>query len=89
VSRLSDSLYHQGGVICSAAPAALPLLVDLVEQGAGTRDRLLRLIGKLAGAARTAAPRHVDEAWPDAWRVEQDARRRAVALWSGINTHCL
>lgn len=68
VHELSIRIYHQGGCVYSAAPAALPFLITLAARhGLIARVPLIELIGDLARAARKAQPRLVDKAWPAAW----------------------
>lgn len=67
VNEVFNSLYHQGGWVCSAASAALPFLVDLAAGGAVHHRRfVVELIGRLAREAVTAKPEVVDPAWQPA-----------------------
>ena len=75
---LSDRLYHQGGRVCSAASAALPLLAGLaVDAPARLRPEVVELIGRLAEEAVTVDPDLVDPAWHPALEA---ARPRLLAL---------
>ncbi|WP_131737940.1 hypothetical protein [Actinomadura roseirufa] len=66
VVPLQNVLYHQGGVVCSAATAALPYLVGLAEApDVADRPGVLEIIMLLAGEANRL-PR-IDAGWPDAW----------------------
>jgi HEAT repeat protein len=72
--ELTNSLYHQGGWVCSAATAALPFVYALAgDPRVVPRVELVDLAGSLALTARVARPRHVDEGWPEAWRRERSA----------------
>ncbi|MGM1064665.1 HEAT repeat domain-containing protein [Saccharothrix sp. Mg75] len=65
--RELDHVVHCGGTrVYSAAPAALPALLDLAEDPAVTvRPAVVEVVGDLGHAGRTAAA--VDPAWPGAW----------------------
>ncbi|UMP07499.1 HEAT repeat domain-containing protein [Amycolatopsis sp. EV170708-02-1] len=78
LSDLSDSLFHQGGWVCSAASAALPGLVDLAGDLAvhGRRD-VVELISWLAGTATEVSERFVDPGW---WPALDSVRPRLLAL---------
>ncbi|GAA4557339.1 hypothetical protein [Planotetraspora kaengkrachanensis] len=66
--ELGNLLLHQGGWICSAAPAALPFLVDLATaSGNARRARIVGIVASLAREAEQLAGRNVDPAWPQAW----------------------
>ncbi|GLW71814.1 hypothetical protein Kpho02_41130 [Kitasatospora phosalacinea] len=68
-SELSNSFFHQGGWICSAAPAALPFLLRTAADAGvapGVREWLLELVGDLAAEAPGVGP-GVDLAWWPAW----------------------
>ncbi|MEV4348437.1 hypothetical protein AB0J83_28620 [Actinoplanes sp. NPDC049596] len=63
-------LYHQGGWICSAAPAALPFLLDLAEgRAVHHRAAVVELIARLVHEAGTVEDRFIDEAWPAAFEA--------------------
>ncbi|CNF32009.1 Uncharacterised protein [Mycobacterium tuberculosis] len=65
---LRGKIYHQGGIVCSAARAALPYLVALAGGSVvAVRPGLLKLIGSLVGVANTVSWSWVDDDWPDAW----------------------
>lgn len=64
---LSNKLFHQGGWICSAAPAALPFLMRLaVDQSVNHRPFIVELIGRIAREATIVEPQFVDDGWPSA-----------------------
>ncbi|GHJ47896.1 hypothetical protein Cs7R123_52380 [Catellatospora sp. TT07R-123] len=69
---LFNHLHHQGGWICSAAVAALPFLLRLLEMP-GMHDRAFAvdLIRQLGQTAVEAEPRHVDPGWPAAFAAVQ------------------
>lgn len=63
-------VYHQGGAVCSSAPAVLPYVLKAAADPAiapAVRRELLELVGSLAYTANTAEPRFVSPAWPAAW----------------------
>lgn len=65
------AVYHQGGWICSAAPAALPFLVDLAAgRAVHHRAAIVELIALFLSEAALVEPRLVDEAWPAAVEAE-------------------
>ncbi|MET9941694.1 HEAT repeat domain-containing protein [Streptomyces halstedii] len=65
---LLNHLFHQGGWICSAAPAALPFLLRLAATpDVPSRRTLLELVSRLASEALQVADRWVDPGWPSAW----------------------
>ncbi|GAA1844601.1 HEAT repeat domain-containing protein [Actinomadura bangladeshensis] len=65
---LEGKIYHQGGMVFSAARAALPYLVALAgDPAVPVRPGLLELIGLLVGEANTVSRSWVDDGWPDAW----------------------
>ena len=73
LADLSNKPYHQGGWVCSAASATLPILADLADladlaaDGAvHYRHEVVELIGLLAREAVTAADKFVDRDWPAA-----------------------
>ncbi|MEU0790673.1 hypothetical protein ABZ342_11445 [Amycolatopsis sp. NPDC005961] len=75
---MTTKLYHQGGWVCSAAPAALPLLTDLVsDRAVHHRREVVELIRLLAGEAVTAAEKWVAPGWQ---RALDGARPRLLAL---------
>ncbi|MCX5380491.1 HEAT repeat domain-containing protein [Streptomyces sp. NBC_00091] len=64
------AVHHQGGAVCSAAPAALPYVLGAAAAPGvdpAVRLELLELVGALAHTAHTAQPRYVTPAWPAAW----------------------
>jgi hypothetical protein len=64
LSDLDNLLYHQGGWVCSAATAALPFLLDLVDgRAVAHRHRVVELICLLAEVGATAERRFVDPGW--------------------------
>lgn len=66
--KLDAAVFHQGGGICSAAPATLPFLVDLAARPDNpVRLELLELLTYLADTAALVAPERVDPAWGPAW----------------------
>lgn len=68
--ELENFLYHQGGWICPAAPAALPFLVWLAaDAGVLVRPALIETIARLAQTGARALPRWIDPAWPAALRA--------------------
>lgn len=78
IGELDNALVHQGGWICSAAPAALPFLVELAECTATHhRAALVELIGRLAREAVTVGRRYVDRGWQPALDA---VRPRVLAL---------
>ncbi|MFB7950524.1 hypothetical protein ACFC6L_37150 [Kitasatospora phosalacinea] len=69
LSELSNSLFHDGGWICSAAPAVLPFVLrSAADAGLApdVRDQLLELVGGLAADAPRGGP-GVDPGWWPAW----------------------
>ncbi|MFD7733239.1 hypothetical protein ACFV6F_22950 [Kitasatospora phosalacinea] len=69
LSELSNSLFHDGGWICSAAPAALPFVLRTAADAGlapDVRDQLLELVGGLAADAPRGGP-GVDPGWWPAW----------------------
>ncbi|MFF5533046.1 HEAT repeat domain-containing protein [Streptomyces cinerochromogenes] len=67
-SELLNLLFHQGGWICSAAPAALPFLLRLAARpDVPTRRGLLELVAMLAHEAGRVPDRFLDPGWPPAW----------------------
>lgn len=67
---LDNHLFHQGGWICPAAPAALPFLLRLAAApSVPTRRPMLELVASLAGEpGRVRAERFVDPGWAPAWQ---------------------
>ncbi|MER7668102.1 HEAT repeat domain-containing protein [Kitasatospora sp. NPDC096128] len=66
--KLDAAVFHQGGWICSAAPATLPFLVDLAARPENpVRLELLELLAYLADTAALVAPERVDPAWGPSW----------------------
>ncbi len=66
--ELHNLLYHQGGWICSAAPAALPFLLRLAS-ASRVRCRLtvLDLVAMLAGEESQLAERFLAPGWAPTW----------------------
>ncbi|MFF4189108.1 HEAT repeat domain-containing protein [Streptomyces sp. NPDC001691] len=67
---LLNQLFHQGGWICSAAPAALPFLVRLassVNVPLPSRRVVLELVWRLAADAGRIAEKFLDPGWRLAW----------------------
>jgi hypothetical protein len=61
---LENHLYHQGGWVCPAAPAALPFLARLAADPAVTvREAVIEIVSLLAHTATEVQPRWVDPAW--------------------------
>ncbi|WP_033341458.1 hypothetical protein [Catenuloplanes japonicus] len=74
-----SAVYHQGGWICPAAPAALPYLVDLAAgRAVHHRQMIVRLIAEFIDEAALVDRRTVDAAWPAA--VEREIPRLTVLL---------
>lgn len=68
--ELLNHLFHQGGWICSAAPAALPYLVGLAASPdvlLPGRRVALELVWRLAAEAGQVADRFLDPGWQPAW----------------------
>ncbi|MET8773031.1 HEAT repeat domain-containing protein [Streptomyces sp. NPDC004658] len=75
-SDLLNLLFHQGGWICPAAPAALPFLLRLAARpDVPVRRGLLELVAMLAHEAGRVADRFVDPGWPPAWQAALPAVR--------------
>ncbi|MFC4913910.1 hypothetical protein [Actinomadura gamaensis] len=69
VEELLNELHHQGGFICTAAPAALPFLVEAAgSPRVPCRALVLVILARLARTAATVAPRLVAPDWPRAWK---------------------
>ncbi|MEU9996106.1 hypothetical protein [Streptomyces sp. NPDC050848] len=67
-SELLNLLYHQGGWICSAAPAALPFLLRLAAAPhVRSRRAVLDLVARLAAEAGQVAERFLDPGWSPTW----------------------
>ncbi|MFD0522271.1 HEAT repeat domain-containing protein [Paractinoplanes durhamensis] len=67
LGELDAAVYHQGGWICSAAPATLPFLADLAAgRAVHHRPQIVELIRDLVHEAGTVEPKWVDKAWPAA-----------------------
>ncbi|WBP85052.1 HEAT repeat domain-containing protein [Kitasatospora cathayae] len=68
VGRLDAAVFHQGGWICSAAPAVLPYLVELAARPESPiRLDVLELLTNLCDTAALVAEERVDRAWGPAW----------------------
>ncbi|WP_328492025.1 HEAT repeat domain-containing protein [Streptomyces sp. NBC_00414] len=66
--ELLNLLFHQGGWICSAVPAALPFLIRLATMPAvPSRRAVLDLLAMLASEATEVRERFLDPAWQPAW----------------------
>ncbi len=66
--ELLNLLFHQGGWICSAAPAALPFLLRLAAAPRVLcRPVVLELVARLAAEAGHVAERFLDPGWSPAW----------------------
>ncbi|MGP3756175.1 HEAT repeat domain-containing protein [Streptomyces sp. IBSNAI001] len=64
---LLNNLYHQGGGICSASPAALPFLPRLAATpDVPSRRSLLQLVSRLVSEVGQVAEKWVDPGWPSA-----------------------
>lgn len=75
---VSNKLHHQGGWVCSAAPAALPLLADLAsDRAVHHRHEVVELIGLLAREALIVSGESVDRGWLPALDA---TRSRLLAL---------
>lgn len=79
IDELDNLLFHQGGHICSAAPAALPYLLDLAG-GAAAHHRVavVELITLLVNEASRVKQRLVDPEWPAA--AERELPRMLALL---------
>ncbi|WP_306367639.1 hypothetical protein [Nocardiopsis sp. CC223A] len=69
---LDTNVYHQGGQICSAAPALLPFLLRLAaaaDRPVAVRSHALELVAQLGSSGWCARPRFVDPGWPSAWQA--------------------
>ncbi|MFJ8912719.1 HEAT repeat domain-containing protein [Amycolatopsis sp. NPDC102389] len=78
LSDLSNKLFHQGGWLCSAAPAALPRLADLAaDPVVHHRHEVVELIGLLAREAVTISERFADSGW---WPALDSVRPRLLDL---------
>ncbi|MFC9330678.1 HEAT repeat domain-containing protein [Kitasatospora sp. NPDC057015] len=67
---LLNNLYHQGGWICPAAPAALPFLLHLAAGPSvpvPSRRMVLELVWRLAAEAGRVAERFLAPDWQPAW----------------------
>ncbi|WP_030452496.1 HEAT repeat domain-containing protein [Herbidospora cretacea] len=66
--ELLNELFHQGGFVCTAAPAILPFLVEAAgSPRVPCRPAVLEIIALLAGTAAEVAPRWLAPEWPRAW----------------------
>ncbi|WP_073950477.1 hypothetical protein [Streptomyces kebangsaanensis] len=66
--ELLNLLFHQGGWICSAVPAALPFLLRLAAvPEVPSRRVVLDLVARLAAEAGKVAERFLDPGWSSAW----------------------
>ncbi len=78
--ELLNHLFHQGGWICSAAPAALPFLLRLAASPTvplPSRRVVLELVWRLAAEAELVAQRFLDPGWRQAW---EQAQPKALVL---------
>ncbi|MDF3146648.1 hypothetical protein PBV88_36910, partial [Streptomyces sp. T21Q-yed] len=65
---LLNLLFHQGGWICPAAPAALPFLLRLgARQDVPCRRTVLEIVSVLAAEAGRVEERYVAPGWAAAW----------------------
>ncbi|AZM50716.1 hypothetical protein DMB38_11885 [Streptomyces sp. WAC 06738] len=65
---LENVLFHQGGWICPAAPAALPFLLRLAAAPhVRCRTAVLDLVAMLAAEAARVEERFLAPGWPAAW----------------------
>ncbi|MEV0970648.1 HEAT repeat domain-containing protein [Microtetraspora glauca] len=91
--KLENNLFHQGGWICSAAPAAVPFLVELAAApGVPLRSKLVALVGNVAYEAGELRGRGVDPAWQEAWAAsippllelldDADVHVRRMTTWA-------
>lgn len=95
-ARASDDLlthvHHQGGMVYSSAPPALPYALRAAADPGidpAVRQELVELVGALAHSGNTARPQHVDPAWPAAWDLavtellpdSSRRRRRSAGPW--------
>ncbi|MFF0724664.1 hypothetical protein [Streptomyces sp. NPDC004134] len=68
---LENVLFHQGGWICPAAPAALPFLLRLATAPqVRCRTAVLDLVAMLAAEAGRVEERFLAPGWPAAWDRE-------------------
>ncbi|NAS26326.1 hypothetical protein GT755_32215 [Herbidospora sp. NEAU-GS84] len=66
--ELLNELFHQGGFVCTAAPAILPFLVEAAgSPRVPCRPAVLEIIALLAATAAEVAPRWLAPEWPRAW----------------------
>ncbi len=78
IDELFNLIYHQGGWICPAAPAALPFLADLAAgEAKHHRPFVVEVIWRLAHEATIIEPRFLDGTWRPALDA---ARPRLLAL---------
>ncbi|GAA4391336.1 hypothetical protein GCM10023088_68370 [Actinomadura verrucosospora] len=91
--ELLDELYHQGGFVCTAAPAILPFLMEAVESPrVRCRPEVLEIVARLAGTAAAVPARRVAADWPRMWMRarpallallgDQDPAVRTGAIWA-------
>ncbi|MFF3441921.1 hypothetical protein [Streptosporangium sp. NPDC002721] len=93
VDELLNELHHQGGFVCTAAPAILPFLVEAAgSPRVRCRPEVLEIIACLAGTAAVVAARYVAADWPGAWARarpgllallgDQDPAVRTGTIWA-------
>ncbi|MET8989191.1 HEAT repeat domain-containing protein [Nonomuraea wenchangensis] len=91
--ELLNELHHQGGFVCTAAPAILPFLMEAAgSPRVPCRPEVLEIIARLAGTAAVADARFVAAGWPQAWARarpgllallhDQDPAVRTGAIWA-------
>ncbi|MFB9680628.1 hypothetical protein [Streptosporangium vulgare] len=90
--ELLNELHHQGGFVCTAAPAILPFLVEAAgSPRVSCRPQVLEILARLAGTAAVVAARFVAADWSGAWARarpgllallgDQDPAVRTGAIW--------
>ncbi|MCP2342279.1 HEAT repeat domain-containing protein [Actinomadura rupiterrae] len=91
--ELLNELYHQGGFICTAAPAALPFLMEAAGSPlVSRRPDVLEIVARLAETAAKVPARQVASGWPQAWErarpgllallQDADPAVRTGAIWA-------
>ncbi|MFC5185019.1 hypothetical protein [Actinomadura harenae] len=91
--ELLNELHHQGGFVCSAAPAILPFLMEAAASPRFLcRPDVLEIIARLAGTAAEVSPRWIAADWPQAWERarpcllallgDDDPAVRTGAIWA-------
>ncbi|MCW2939131.1 MAG: hypothetical protein JWN00_2116 [Actinomycetia bacterium] len=93
VDELLNELHHQGGFVCTAAPAILPFLMEAAgSPRVPCRPEVLEILARLAGTAAVVPARFVAADWPRAWARarpsllallgDQDPAVRTGAIWA-------